>query len=653
MYLDEKADTIAEYIKDSRYKQAVLINGTWGAGKTYFVEEKLMGKLNDYIVIRYSLYGIHSSEQLLSDIQREMLIKLVGNKEFKIKSKSFHLPSKLLEFAPNITNIFWKKIGFEKDDLNELLSTIEFDKSKIIIIFDDLERAGIEINEVLGIINSFVECHKTKVIIIANEKEIGSSRISTSLPEKFSVAANKTITLEDETDQVQESIKKNDHNQECHYTYNDLISRTKKLFSNDIVYNSIKEKLIGLSVTIFADFNQIYDELIGKNTHYAKEFLITHKDLVIEILHATDCQNIRTLIFGVITFDNLYAKIISLKNIHTEPEYLKLLNEEIIQIMRAVIYTSVIYKSGKKIHTNGSAFSSACYMIAIKGLKEYQFVNKYICYHEFDCDGTINSLDAYIKETIKDIEQKNEEDNLSFYKLCSYEWVYLDDDDVIKYMDQLYEELKSNKYDVRYFKEIIIILMQLEYNFKEKKTNIKHNDEDYIKLMESFICNHELKENQEQYFETFFTDDNQSQMYGTYVSSLIKATREKENKEYNDTKENLFNLEDWAEKFYAICKEHSDDFLHSHQFLSSFKIEPIKTALQSANNRDIRTFSCAICSVYDFSNINEFYQSDKDSLSQIIETLKEIMNNSNTSCTKKIVLKIYIEKLEQKLIDLS
>ena len=239
MYLDEAANIIADYIKDSRYKQAVLINGTWGAGKTYFVEEKLMEALNDYVVIRYSLYGVHSSEQILSDIQREMLIKLIGNKEFKIKDKSFHLPSKLLEMAPNITSILWKKIGFESDDLNELLSIIEFDKSKIIIIFDDLERVGIEINEVLGIINSFVECHKTKVIIIANEKEIGSSRISTSLPEKFSVAANETITLEDESNQVQKSNTQNSSSEKCHFTYDDLIRRTKKLFSNDIVLSLI------------------------------------------------------------------------------------------------------------------------------------------------------------------------------------------------------------------------------------------------------------------------------------------------------------------------------------------------------------------------------------------------------------------------------
>lgn len=467
------------------------------------------------------------------------------------------------------------------------------------------------------------------------------------------MAANETITLEDESNQVQKSNTQNSTSEKCHFTYDDLIRRTKKLFSNDIVYNSIKEKLIGLSVTIFADFNQIYNEIIEQNARCAKEFLMAHKEQVIEILHSTDCQNIRTFIFAIITFDNLYKKIISLKDTNTEPEYLDVLNEEIAQIMRSVIYTSVIYKSGKDINTNGSMFSSDYYMISIKGLKEYPFVNKYICFHEFNCNSAINSLDAYIRQIIEETKQKKEADNLSFYKLSSYEWIYLEDDDVIEYMNQLYEELQSNKYDIRYFKEIIILLMQLEYNFKEKKQSIAHKDEEYIHLMELYIRNHNLKENQEQYFETFFTDDNQSQMYDTYVSPLIAATQEMENKEYNDKKENVFALENWAENFYAMCKEHSDDFLRSHQFLSSFKIESIKNALHSANNHDIRTFSLAICSVYDFGNINEFYQSDKDSLSQIIEALNEIKNQPNTDCTKKTILKIYIEKLEQKLIDLS
>ena len=653
MYLDEKADIIAEYIKDSRYKQAVLINGTWGVGKTFFVEEKLMKKLTDYNVIRYSLYGTHSSEQLLLDIQRLMLIKSIENNEFEIKNKKIKIPSKILEFAPSLANIVWKRIGMEACDLNDLLSKIELDKSKFIIIFDDLERASIEINEVLGIINSFVEIHKIRVIIIANEKEIGSSRISTGLPEKFSVAANEMINLEEETNQVQGASLNNDSNEDYHYTYNDLIRRTKILFSNDIVYNSIKEKLIGLSVTIFADFNQIYTELIEKNAHHADGFLKKNKDAVLEVLHSTDCQNIRTFIFGIVTFDNIYSQIISLRNTYSEPEYLELFDKEMIQIMRSVFYSSIRYKLGEPINTNSSIFSSACYLIPLKYLKEYPFVNKYICYHEFDCNCILESLDTYIKEIIKKQQQEREKDSLSFYKLSSYEWVYLDDNDVIKYMDQLYEELEANKYDVRYFKEIVIILMQLKYNFEEKKASIKHTDTEYIKLMELFICDHELTENQEQCFETFFTDDDQRQLYDSYVSSLIKAIQEKENKELNDKKENIFYQEGWAEKFYALCKEHSDDFLHSHQFLSSFNVEAVKNALQSATNQDIRTFSLAIRSVYSFSNINEFYQSDKDSLLQIIDTLKEIMINSNTGCTKKLILDTTIKKLEKNLRDLS
>lgn len=190
MYLDEKAKIIADYIKESRYTQAVLINGAWGVGKTFFVENKLLNELKDYIVVRYSLYGVQSSEQVVSELQREMIIKLVENKDFTLKGKSVNIPSKILDIAPNGIGMILKKIGIDPDDLNEIINKIDFDKSKIIIIFDDLERAGMEINEVLGVINLYVECQKMKVIIIANENEIGSSRISTNLPQKFSVASS-------------------------------------------------------------------------------------------------------------------------------------------------------------------------------------------------------------------------------------------------------------------------------------------------------------------------------------------------------------------------------------------------------------------------------------------------------------------------------
>ena len=52
---------LVEYIKEERYNQAVMIDGDWGSGKTYFVKEKLVKKLQNEIPEKktyyISLYG--------------------------------------------------------------------------------------------------------------------------------------------------------------------------------------------------------------------------------------------------------------------------------------------------------------------------------------------------------------------------------------------------------------------------------------------------------------------------------------------------------------------------------------------------------------------------------------------------------------------
>ena len=38
---------ITDYITDDRYRQAVLIDGAWGCGKTFFVTKKLKQHINE------------------------------------------------------------------------------------------------------------------------------------------------------------------------------------------------------------------------------------------------------------------------------------------------------------------------------------------------------------------------------------------------------------------------------------------------------------------------------------------------------------------------------------------------------------------------------------------------------------------------------
>lgn len=641
MYLEDKANVIIDYISDNRYKQAVLINGTWGTGKTFFVEKILFEKLESigYTVMRYSLYGANSCEQIRKDIETEMLIKICSQKT--------KIPSKILDFVPNGIGIIAKKLGLESEDFASVIEKIDFDIGKMVIIFDDLERTTAEINDVLGLINSYVENKELKVIIVANENEIGSSRISSDLPSKFAVAANSNILIPSKENDVNEGQKES-KDRNTHIKYDELLNRTKTIFSSDIIYNAIKEKLVGLSITLNVDFNQLYDDIIS---NYAKcesnDFLIKNKAQVIDILQMQGCHNLRTLIFGVITFDRLYAELISLRK--ENKEYDQLLENELLEILRYVIYESIQYRSGKNTaNTNESNTSLGFLSCHMAGVREYKFVNQFIFYHELDAKEVRSFIDNRIKDIIQEKLMDEEKNKLSYYKLCAWEWLYLNDKDVIVYTEQLYAELESEKYGSRYFKDIIVFLLQLDFHFSEKKEQLTHSNDDYVKLMVKYILNNELNSNLLDELYIFSDDEDFKQKYNRCVEPLITAYNNNKDNIQHDTLLELFSKDDWDNEFHQYCREKRDTFLDSHRFLSTLTIERILEKLKNASNDQIREFTLTICSVYDFSNIRDFFQSDAIALEQIIDMFQKMQDKENCNCTTKIILKIYKDKLSKK-----
>ena len=66
-----------------------------------------------------------------------------------------------------------------------------------VLIFDDLERANMDVNVCLAYINTFVEHQKMKVIIVANEREIGKINYNKNYELKIISAMNKNINYND------------------------------------------------------------------------------------------------------------------------------------------------------------------------------------------------------------------------------------------------------------------------------------------------------------------------------------------------------------------------------------------------------------------------------------------------------------------------
>ena len=134
---------------------AVLINGLWGVGKTYVIN-RLLGQLfSDNKRYAYvSLFGLSS----IGDIDRALLqarYPVLSWRSTKIAGKVAKAALSFLNADPDL----------KPEDLTD---QPDFD----LIVFDDLERVDMPINQVLGYLNGFVEQDGKKVLVLANEDEI-------------------------------------------------------------------------------------------------------------------------------------------------------------------------------------------------------------------------------------------------------------------------------------------------------------------------------------------------------------------------------------------------------------------------------------------------------------------------------------------------
>lgn len=161
---------------------AVLITGEWGVGKTHQITQAIPKENMFYV----SLFGLTSPEEIYSSIFIKMFpiqgnIKKIsgffGNSSVKHDSLTLSFGG----LASNLANALIKeKVNKEK-----------------VIIFDDLERCSIEIGDILGVINKYVEHHKCRVIVIAHDL-----KIQKELSEKEEKIFGQKIKIRPETEKA-------------------------------------------------------------------------------------------------------------------------------------------------------------------------------------------------------------------------------------------------------------------------------------------------------------------------------------------------------------------------------------------------------------------------------------------------------------------
>jgi len=298
--MEDLVESILDYVRADYTDYAIMINGEWGSGKTYFWNHKVKNKIESlningkkYTTIYMSLYGISNLEEISKKIFIETTQLMDKNmKKYMITTGQDSIP----EYAKtglDMANLFGVTQNGDKMDYGKFFSTD--DK---LLCFDDLERANVDVIDILGYINNFVEHDHIKTIIICNEKELATKIKNSNLEMKTFIA---TYILDKEgmlTNTDVPMVEK-------------IRDKIEYVFDKAIDYERIKEKLIGETFEYSPEFTYIIHGILMRyeNDPELIRFLRENTGYIIGTFNRSGTRNLRILKHALNDFKKVFEVV--------------------------------------------------------------------------------------------------------------------------------------------------------------------------------------------------------------------------------------------------------------------------------------------------------------------------------------------------------
>lgn len=625
----KKIETVIDEYINSTAESAIMIDGEWGSGKTYFVKNVLIKKYSNIIYI--PLYGITDIAGIDEVICNEVIKKKTDCKlvrfckknkfmkivlwPFKKIADLFNLLKKFIYYISN--NLLKIKLGVDlseikkKDFVGIINQTTKL--KEYILIFDDLERCSINIEDVLGYINNLVEHKNVKSIIVTNEKEI-NNKLDDNYELKILTCLNDTIDFPN---------KKNENN----YSFNttkttnkinskDIMDRIDYLYSENGKYKKIKEKLVSNTVIFEPDINKAIDEFLKECKPSLRKNI--NKNVIIEVMDINKCKNLRTLKVALNYYKNIIAKIDKYVT-----EKFKLNRDFIFEkVLINVLFVTIAQKRGVYIPNilKGNLGTTVSLDAELKSNNEFfmafSFVNDYISSGYFDDELMKRSLEHYNKVNY---EIYNENDP---YTIINYYWEK-ESDELKNALEGLKQNLIDNKYNIQLYPKILSklsCLLSIEFE--------KDLIEDIINTMKEIIKDSDINYID---FHAFIDDKKVLDIYNLKVQEFNLIIKENKIDKYKTKIELLLEQENWAEELNDYVYENNKNgvFINERGFLAKLDIDMIVSNLKKSDNKNIFCFKYAIEIVYNFSNLKEYFSEDLDNLNKLIDELNKFKDSND------------------------
>lgn len=612
MYSEEIESVIAEYLKNPKAEYAVMIDGDWGSGKTYFLTHSLIkimknidnGKDKPRKYAYISLYGAKSIEE----VSKEIVFQCFGNEN----KKRVKTANTVMETA---SNILTASLGVVNIDLSKIKETLaKIDINNWIICFDDLEKCCLPINEILGYMNRLVEHNKCKVIVLANESEIGKITLNQRLEEKYQVVLSGRKMLFNNND------SSDTRNAESGINVKKLKDETKALFNEDILYKAIREKVIGLTIRYEPQMDVVFDFIISDfiNGTSLKNYLIKNKSRILGYFKEEKCYNLRTLISVLGYIQKVYEEMTS-HQFHTVKYFDKIMESFLEYIVMLTIY----YRNGGKIRelnlTSEIGYVPLGQSI-YSNVRGFKFLEKYCTTLSFSEQEFVRVV-ALLRQEYEEEEKRIAKSKYGLAKAygeLTY-WWEKEDNEVSNLIALLRNEIEQDKYLFSSYQDIIGRLLVLEY----WGHNIGNIDE-WISLMNQNIDNSEDVVDIERQSFSVKNNPELKKRYDEYVDRLkLNAGH----KNYVIKANELFqymNSDNWAEELLNYCDKHYNEFLCRYGFIDLLDIDNLLKKMQNASVMELCLIKDIFIRVYGIANISDFFTNDLDIIKKFRDSVKLI-----------------------------
>lgn len=572
--MDELVESILDYIRKPYTDHAIMINGEWGSGKTYFWNNKVKSKIESidingkrYKTIYMSLYGISN----LDDISKKIFIEMNPNLNKSIRRilDSRHMSSipEYVKTGIDMANSF----GFmSQNDKVDYASFFDIDDK--VLCFDDLERANVDVIDVLGYINNFVEHDHIKTIIICNEKELSKKLKSTNVEMKTFIATyilNHEGKIKPESDLPEQE----EEGLEDKPMVELIEDKIEHIFDKANDYERIKEKLIGETFEYIPEFSYIINGVLMRYESNPQliQFLRKNSNLIIQTFNRSGTRNLRILKHALNDFQKVFettkkyypdiadnvlkSLLIFTIAISFEIKAGKITKEKLKDIQsleeyKTILVASKLMKDNRQFYIK--EFDTNYYFTFKTDYRFFKFVEQYVRTRIFDMKTFKDDMEAIVSTESKG--------KLPSYKrLLTEDYWKIEDNEFNTVVQETLEDVKSGNLQLVEYLKLYVI-----FHFFMQK-GLLEIDPEYLKLtfvngMNVAAANSKYCKNIDSYLDGLNLEDSDDSIeyIFNHFNNLNLQTKEKE---YIDVAKELFEMipdrldrlaEIFAEKYLDI-----------------------------------------------------------------------------------------------------